>query len=240
MRKLNLTSQRFGRLVVTEETRHGGRCAWVCRCDCGNIVVTTTQNLRRTGRHATRSCGCFHSDRTAQRSTTHGAHGSKLYSVWNEMKQRCNNPNDANFKNYGGRGITVCERWQRSFSAFLEDMGERPTGATIDRINNDLGYSPNNCRWATRSEQARNRRPPMKRVVLGVLATALVIGLSACTPPPKQIIKLDVCGMWHPINPSTKDVLTDSTAKQILSHDCIGVRLHCWPPPTPKACMADK
>jgi len=91
-------------------------------------------------------------------NATHGMTGTPTYTSWAEMKQRCYNPNDPFFGRYGGRGIAVCDRWRNSFEAFLEDMGVRPCGTTIDRVNNDEHYSPGNCRWATHKEQARHRR----------------------------------------------------------------------------------
>jgi len=109
----------------------------------------------------TRSCGCLATELKRERATTHGhatTRTTPTYNSWAQISQRCENKNNAAFNNYGGRGITVCARW-RVFENFLADMGERPLGCSLDRVNNDGNYEPVNCRWATRLEQARNRRP---------------------------------------------------------------------------------
>lgn len=147
----------FGRLRVVRRATNGarGRSRWECVCKCGNIAVVSADHLQQQ----TRSCGCLAIERITRLNRTHGASGSNEHHIWNSMLARCRNTRNRAYKDYGGRGITVCEQWVVSFECFLRDMGSRPTPAhSLDRKNNDEGYNPTNCRWATRVEQNNNAR----------------------------------------------------------------------------------
>jgi hypothetical protein len=150
----DMVGRRFGQLVVIElagkTTNYQKK--WLCHCDCGGSRIIRGDALRLG---EARSCGCM-------MGVTHGytrtGQHHYLYETWHTMLRRCRDPNQQDYKNYGARGITVCERWN-DFAVFLADMGERPPGHTLDRIDNDREYSPANCRWATLSEQSKNQRP---------------------------------------------------------------------------------
>ena len=144
-----MIGKRFGKLVVLEKSSRKQHFA--CRCDCGNISVIFRGNLTRGN---STSCGCT-------RKTADGLSGTNRaeYYCWSGMLKRCHNKNDKSYKDYGGRGISVCEEWRNSFEQFLVDMGKRPSSLhSIDRIQNDYGYNPSNCRWTTKDIQANNTR----------------------------------------------------------------------------------
>lgn len=156
----DLTGKKFGRLVVLGKSskKQNGKIHWWCQCECGNLANTYTGALISGN---TKSCGCLQRQRSAEVSTIHGQSKrggqSKTYSSWASMMSRCYNPKVKHYSYYGGRGLSVCKRWH-SFAEFLSDMGEKPEGLSLERTNNNKDYSPENCRWATPSDQSRNAR----------------------------------------------------------------------------------
>lgn len=153
----NLIDKRYDWLKVVAYVGHkNGSIYWRCRCKCGRLVEVASCNL---GRHCF-SCGCRRNKNTAKRNQTHGLRRHPLYVTWYQMRVRCRNESCPAFKDYGGRGIAVCDRWQGrdGFKRFLQDMGPRPPGHSLDRRDNDGDYTPENCRWATAKTQTRNSR----------------------------------------------------------------------------------
>lgn len=166
------TGSVFGHLTVIREDdvrRNNSKVRWLCRCDCGNVISVDGTSLRNG--HTT-SCRCRRGAALLKRNTRHALTGRPEYRAWRHIIGRCLNPSDAAFDRYGGRGIRVCDRW-RDFANFHADMGERPSPKhSIDRIDNDGPYCPENCRWATITEQNRNTRANVLITHDGVTATA--------------------------------------------------------------------
>ena len=185
-RSMNLSGLRFGSLTALVLVGHSpgkARMAiWMCRCDCG-VEKTFYSNALRSG--GTKSCGCQLSGLISSARRTHGMSHSREFFTWKGMIARCHNPADPYYSTYGGRGIHVCERWRDSFENFYADMGMRPENMTLDRKDGELGYSLENCRWATKEEQALNRKTTIQLQLGGETVSrreaARRIGISAAS-----------------------------------------------------------
>lgn len=157
-------------------------CArWLCDCECGNQTIVDAKHLK-SGH--TKSCGCYNREHTGEMRRTHGLSNTPTYNVWLGIKNRCENPHEIGYKNYGGRGIKVCDEWH-SFENFLRDMGEKPKGMSIERKDNNGDYCKDNCKWATRTEQNNNRRNNIILEHDGKIQTmgqwAKQLGIAYCT-----------------------------------------------------------
>lgn len=166
-RSIDLVGKQFGRLTVLHEAgrdKHSN-ALWQCECSCG-VIKTYIASKLRSG--TTRSCGCLHNEELRQRKITHNMTNTAEYEAWRGMIKRCTNPNCKSFKDYGARGIKICEEWLSSFVAFYNSVGPKPTPAhEIDRINNNGNYEPGNCKWSISKEQCNNMRRNHKIVFNG-------------------------------------------------------------------------
>lgn len=198
---IDLTKQKFGKLTVIRRVNNNqyGSSQWLCECNCGQRTVTLGSSITSG---ETQSCGCLrikHGHRTAFKK-------SKTYITWSHMIQRCTNPNNQDYHDYGERKITVCKRWLK-FKNFLEDMGERPLGYQIDRIENNKGYCKENCRWTTSKTNNRNRRS--NHLISYNNKTQCVIEWSEETGIPEYVIRQRLKHNW-----SIQKTLTTSVRKQ--------------------------
>lgn len=155
--KIKLTGKRFGRLIVIGESEKRSKnrdVFWWCQCDCGELLCIAGKRLRNKN---TKSCGCYKKDTDGKNNHKHGQAQTPTYRSWLSMIKRCRDPKNASFKNYGAKGISACKRWH-NFESFLKDMGFRPNGFSLDRIDSSKNYEPNNCRWASKEIQYFNKK----------------------------------------------------------------------------------
>ncbi len=205
--KLNLVGQQFGRLIVVCQAIRTANVKspikWRCRCECGKEIETETGALR-SGH--TKSCGCLQRDIVAQRCAIHGQLGTPEYRAWRAMMGRCSIKSNASYSNYGGRGIKVCDRWLE-FDNFRSDMGDRPLGTTLDRIDTNGNYEPINCRWATKEQQDSNKRTSVHITFEGRTMTISQWGRELSTDPSVLRMRWKKFGTLHPIQRTKESYL---------------------------------
>ena len=169
-RFIDRTGMKYGRLTVISFVRpEGNGIIWTCKCECGILKQVLSSSLQQG---SVKSCGCLLVERSRDTHTKHGASRTPAYRSWEAMKSRCSNPKSAHYKFYGGAGVKVCKRWVDSFSNFLKDLGPRPAGTTLDRIDRSKDYSLENCRWANAETQQNNRSNNKLLTHLGKTQTA--------------------------------------------------------------------
>lgn len=206
-RKYDLIGEKFNKLTPIKYIKNG---KYLCKCDCGNECIVSGTSLIK---NRTMSCGCYRNNRIKHLNLRHGGCKTKLYGVWNTMRQRCENQNTEHYKLYGGRGINVCEEWHdfANFKHWAEITGYKP-GLTIDRIDPNKGYFPENCKWSTMKEQSNNRRNNLKVDYNGKLLT--VQEIAAMTGLSRQTIELRIHKGYTP-----KEIVETPKGKHIHSHN---------------------
>lgn len=195
MKKLDITNEKFGRLTAIKPVKSNSKLTyWLCACSCGNKTKVYIGRLRNS---TTRSCGCLSSEVTKNRCTTHGLTSHYLYKTYLRIKSRCNNNKNKSYADYGGRGITLCKKWEKSFESFytyvITYLGNKPAKElSLDRINNNKGYKPGNIRWATPSMQAKNRRSSKIIAYNGIARNAVDWARAINIPPQMLYTRLKV------------------------------------------------
>jgi hypothetical protein len=186
---INLTGKIFTRLTVIKRAKNskGNKARWECKCTCGKTVIVSAASLK-SKHESTKSCGCLQKENYKKFGgvKTHGMSNTDEYNSWEHIVQRCTNPNNTSFHNYGARGITICSEWRNDFMAFFNYIGPKPSkNHSVDRINNNSGYKPGNVRWATQTQQANNSRHNRKITVSNVTLTvaewARFVGINQAT-----------------------------------------------------------
>jgi len=212
---IDITGLKYGKLTaISLAYKKGAFSFWKCLCDCGNEVVVMKSYL--VAGH-TKSCGCIRRDLCSKRLLKHGATGTTEYNIWKNIIARTTSTNLPCSNRYIGRGITVCDEWRHSFEQFYKDMGAKPTPKhTIDRINNDGGYSPDNCRWATYKEQNSNKSNTVHVTINGITKTTNQ--WSAITGVSNSVIHRRIKRGWNPVRATTESARKITTYKQVRNN----------------------